>query len=109
MPSTGIGVQIEVELTKIFLIHDAVQKAGKFTLKAVLDLACQLQNSGSDLLIEEDLASVFDREIIVNSIRNQFQTDILKNANINLTHEGCELALSSSTESSFNRAIKNAE
>jgi len=49
--------QLALELSSVFPIRQAVKAMGDYILK----LARDLRKSGSDLVVEEDLAEVFGR------------------------------------------------
>ena len=66
------GFQLSVELSKVFPIATAVQSAGAM----VLDLARNLRRSGSDLVVEEDLVSVFGRAKIVSEVESTFKKTV---------------------------------
>ncbi|KAK4692938.1 hypothetical protein P7C71_g4363, partial [Lecanoromycetidae sp. Uapishka_2] len=65
---------LSLELTRIAPVGLLVSKAGQ----ALMNLARELQNSGSDIVIEEDLANVFGRCRISPQMASSFKTVILQ-------------------------------
>ena len=73
---------LTVELTRLLPpIRWAASKAGN----AIMSRARELRHSGSDIVVEEDLANVFGRCIISTSLISSFKTIVAKsNSNISL-------------------------
>lgn len=65
---------LTLELTRIAPVGLLLSKAGQ----ALMGLARDLQNSGSDIVIEEDLANIFGRCRISPIMASSFKTVILK-------------------------------
>ena len=69
----GSQFALSLELTRIAPVGLVTTKAAE----ALMSLARNLQNSGSDIVIEEDLADVFGRCRISGSLASSFKTVIL--------------------------------
>jgi hypothetical protein len=63
---------IALELTNVLLIAPAISSA----TAAAVRLARDLRKSGSDLLVEEDLAEVFGRNRIDDKLESSFRTAV---------------------------------
>lgn len=85
-----VGFQIALELTKVFPISDVVQAAGHHILR----LARDLRKSGSDLVVEADLAEVFGRGKIVSELEIKFKA-ATKITNITPLTSNSEIVLDS--------------
>lgn len=93
MPDLSVGLQIGVELTKLF--GTAVAKtAANNVYESILTLARNLRLSGSDLLVEVDLADVFGRGKITQNIEQQFRTEVLRATELKAIQRDGVLALS---------------
>ena len=71
------ATQFALSLEATSLVPLALTAANKAT-EAIMSLARDLQNSGSDIVVEEDLASVFGRLRIVPQLESSFKTMILQ-------------------------------
>ena len=92
---------LSLELTRLVPVNLAVSKAAE----ALLGLARNLQNSGSDIVIEEDLANVFARCRISPSLASSFKTVVLKEGTQNIPLER-EISLISGPGPTVGRALK---
>ncbi|KAF2264351.1 hypothetical protein CC78DRAFT_568300 [Lojkania enalia] len=66
------GFQATVELTRIFPVEKGVQKV----FESALQIVRNFRNSGSDILVEEDLSSAFGRVEIADDLENKFREAI---------------------------------
>jgi hypothetical protein len=78
--SSVVGFQIALELSNIFPLRDLA----RYTATQVLDFARKLRLSGSELVVEEDLAAVFGRGRISPHIEQKFK-EAIKEAKLSLT------------------------
>lgn len=63
------GFQLALELSNVFPVREAVKAMGDYILK----LARDLRKSGSDLVVEEDLAEVFGRGKLSSGLETKFK------------------------------------
>lgn len=89
MPA-NIGLQISLELSKILPIRSVVDTVGSQVLK----LARDLRLSGSDIVVEEDLAKVFGRGQINPEFEAKFKDVVKVHSFVPLSH-GCVISLES--------------
>ncbi|KAI4122401.1 MAG: hypothetical protein LQ347_006510, partial [Umbilicaria vellea] len=89
MPA-NIGLQISLELSKILPIRSVIDTVGSQILK----LARDLRLSGSDLVVEEDLAEVFGRGQINPEFEAKFK-DVVKIQNFVPLSKGSVISLES--------------
>lgn len=85
-----VGFQLALELSNIFPLKELVTSTGPQLLR----LARNLRKSGSDLLVEQDLAAVFGR----GRIEPQLEQDFKKTVNIQKfipVKDGAEIVLQS--------------
>jgi hypothetical protein len=78
---------LSVELTRLIPLQLVANKAAE----AVMRLARDLRNSGSDIVIEEDLASIFGRCKIADGTSSSFKTIVNKSGVPYLLFEGIAL------------------
>ena len=64
-----LGLQVSLELTNLLPIKEAVIAAGSY----LLSFARDLKASGSDIVVEADVASVFGRGVIQREVENNFR------------------------------------
>ncbi|KAN0120180.1 hypothetical protein V8E51_002388 [Hyaloscypha variabilis] len=93
---------LSLELASILPIKSALS----YTASTVVSLARELKRSGSDLLVEEDLAAIFGRGKIVPSVENHFK-DVVKIASIESLHPGSEIILDAGPGATVRRALKD--
>jgi hypothetical protein len=98
-----IQMQLSVELTNVF---GAV--AAALPWKKILDLGRDLRKSGSDILVEEDLANVFGRGKIVHALENRFKHSI-KDTKIVPLHPTCSITLQSGPGPTVTRAMRDQD
>ena len=67
--SLPVGAQLSLELTKIIPVRAIVTT----TFQKAIEFARSLQKTGSDILVEEDLAAIFGRGKIVRQLELQFR------------------------------------
>ena len=109
MSGLAVGIQMGLELTKIFPLREVVEGTGRYALDKFLELARNLRNSGSDFLVEEDLADIFGRGRINPQIEEDFRKNILQDSKIIPIHKQSVLALSTGAGPTVNRAIQNVD
>ncbi|CAI6336553.1 unnamed protein product [Periconia digitata] len=67
-------VQLAVELTRIFPVDRIIDSA----YNSIINFARDLRKTGSDLLVEEELANIFGRGRINDELRDKFKAEVLK-------------------------------
>jgi hypothetical protein len=67
--SFSVGAQLSLELTKIIPAREIVTT----TFQKAIEFARSLQKTGSDILVEEDLAAIFGRGKVVRQLECQFR------------------------------------
>ena len=82
------GLQLSIELSKVFPIGKGVETLAT----QVLNYARNLRKSGSDVVVEEDLADIFGRGKISPDIEDKFKVAV-KLPKVNELHQGCEIRL----------------
>jgi hypothetical protein len=97
-----ISAQLSVELTKIL----PVRQAANAIASSVYQLARELRKSGSDILVEEDLADIFSRFKIDSRLQLHFK-DVVKLGSVGLLHSGSEILLGSQPGPTTRRALKD--
>src|SRR2546429_1147828 len=85
-----VGFQLALELSNIPLVKEAVQSGAN----QLIAFARNLRKSGSDIVVEEDLAEVFGRGRISPQLASDF-TDVVKIREYKPLHDGCEVELQS--------------
>ena len=73
MAKSNVGLQFSLELTKILPVKETVQNA----TSRLMDLARSLKRSGSDLVIEEDLAWLIGRLRVNSELEHEFKNDVV--------------------------------
>ena len=99
LPST---LQLSVELTNVFGLRELMNSA---TL-AVMNYARELRRSGSDIVVEEDLANVFGRGRIVPALEAEFKKEVLKDVRITPLYPSSDIALCAGPGPTVARALK---
>lgn len=97
--------QLSFELTKLF----GVARQAASATQAIVTLAKQLRNSGSDIIVEEDLADVFGRMRIEHSIETEFKKRILVDTAIVPLYQQCEIQLQSGPGPTVQRAFRDLD
>ena len=101
--------QLSLELTNIFPIGSIARDLGGLAYQKIVSFARDLRKSGSDLLVEEDLASIFGRARIVADVEDQSKREVLRDAAIIPFHKDTSLALSVGPGPTVNRAITSKD
>ena len=96
------GIQLSFELAKAFPIRQVVESAGSKVLKYARDLRV----SGSDIVVEADLAEVFGRGKIVPQLEQDFR-DVVVVQRITYLRDGCEISLDSGAGPTLLYALRN--
>lgn len=97
------GIQLGLELTRLAPV---VISAGSGA-KSVIDFARDLRKSGSDIVVEEDLANIFGRLRIDTQLERNFRAAMSQDVNITPLHSSCELVLKSGPDRTVTRALKS--
>ncbi|KAI4250070.1 MAG: hypothetical protein L6R40_000242 [Gallowayella cf. fulva] len=101
MPFTT-GFQLSLELAKAFPVRSITESAGTKLLKYARDL----RRSGSDIVVEADLAEVFGRGKIVQEIERSFR-EAVKVQSFTFFRDGCEISLDSGAGPTILHAFRN--
>lgn len=97
MPFTS-GIQLSIELTKVFGV------AGD-SAKYVLDFVREFRNSGSDILVEEDLACIFGRGRINSQLEQRFKKEVTIDNSRTQLHSSSDLGLHAGPGPTLSRAL----
>lgn len=101
--SFSAGFQLSAELTKIFPIKQLVYATGEM----ILQYARELRRSGSDIVVEEDLADIFGRGLIVPVLEDEFRRAVLKNVTITPLNTISNISLQAGPGPTVTRALKD--
>jgi hypothetical protein len=82
MQNLPVGFQVSLELTKIVPVRQAIVFLALYSGKQILDLARNLRNSNSDILVEADLVAIFGRVWIDETITRDFKAEVIKNTEV---------------------------
>ena len=103
---TALQLQLGVELTNIFPVRRIVDS----TYDRIVSLARDLRKSGSDFLVEEELADIFGRGRINSEIERQFKDAVLKDVDVlrlrRTDGTSLEIALDSRPGPTLQRAVR---
>ncbi|KAH0845987.1 hypothetical protein FOPE_11189 [Fonsecaea pedrosoi] len=102
MPSYA-GFQLALELSNIL----PVKEVAAFAYTALFNLARELRNSGSDLFIEADLASIFGRSPVSRELEKAFK-DKVHISTVTTLHEGSEIQLRTGPGPTVIRAFQDS-
>jgi hypothetical protein len=105
MPEWSNNFQLALELSNVFPVGEVVHEVGGAVYSKILSLARDIRRSGSDLLVEEDLAAIFGRARVDTELERRFRRDVVRNATIVTFHEGCRIVLDPGTGPTLNRAL----
>ena len=97
--------QLALELSNVFPLGEVV----KSSFQAAVRFARDLQNSGSDIIVEEDLAVIFGRGRADAEIVEKFKKDVLKSASLVPLYKNCEIGLDTRPGPTVNRAIQHKD
>ena len=95
------SLQLSVELTKLLPLQPVVNSAAT----SVLKLPRELKRSGSDILIEADLALIFGRARLESSFKQLFKERISKSSIASL-HRNSEIILDARPGPTICRALQ---
>ncbi|KAL8770746.1 MAG: hypothetical protein Q9209_003613 [Squamulea sp. 1 TL-2023] len=98
MPAMNTQFSIGLELTRLVPLNLAASKAANL----IMSLARDLQSSGSDIVIEEDLALMFGKSLIAPEIASSFRAVVVRTSSYSLTE--C-ISLNSGAGPTVNRAL----
>lgn len=93
---------LSLELSKLLPVQSAISH----TAESLINLARELRRSGSDILVEEDLAAIFSRGKIVSSVETHFK-DVVKVASFTPLHPGSQIILNAGPGPTLNRAFND--
>lgn len=97
------GFQISLELAKAFPISSVTETIGSKVLK----YARELRLSGSDIVVEADLAEVFGRGKIVHELEQEFR-NVVKVQRVTFLRDGCEISLDSGAGPSLLHGLRDS-
>ncbi|KAH7068945.1 hypothetical protein BKA63DRAFT_520351 [Paraphoma chrysanthemicola] len=95
-----LGLQLSLDLSNILPIKDGVVAAGSY----LLSLARDLKTSGSDIVVEEDVASIFGRGTMRPDLEKKFR-DIVSVTTIKPLSNGLPIELHSGPGPTVVRAL----
>ncbi|KIN02959.1 hypothetical protein OIDMADRAFT_178728 [Oidiodendron maius Zn] len=95
------GFQLSVELTNVFGGAAAAVSA----VKDLISFSRELKKSGSDIVVEEDLADIFGRGRVVPDLKAKFKEVILARTGITPIHGDCVIQLQYGPGPTVNRAF----
>ena len=98
----GTQFSLSLELMKLPAFRTALTD----TADSIISLMRDLRRSGSDILVEEDLAAIFGRAKIVPSVERHFK-DVVKVASFVPLHPGSEIILDAGPGATVRRALKH--
>ncbi|RJE25781.1 hypothetical protein PHISCL_01894 [Aspergillus sclerotialis] len=93
--------QLSIELTKILPIREAISAV----TRPILQQARELKRSGSDFIVEEDLAAVFGRGRIDTKLERHFKSTISP-AKVEIMYPASDIVLHSGSGPTVHRALK---
>ena len=93
---------LSLELAKMLPVREALSSGAE----SIISFARALRRSGSDFLVEEDLAAIFGRGRIESSIEKKFR-DALKEVSFTPLHEGSQISLDATPGPTVGRALKD--
>ena len=97
------GFQISLELAKAFPISSVTESIGSKVLKYARDLRV----SGSDIVVEADLAEVFGRGKVVHELEQKFRK-VVQVQNVTFLRDGCEISLDSGPGPTVLHALRDS-
>lgn len=96
------GIQLAVELTRVFPVQEIIQSG----VSQAVSFARNLRKSGSDIVVEEDLADVFGRGRINVEVEKKFK-DCVRPLHIKPLYEGSEIELRQGPGPTMHRALRD--
>jgi len=100
--SLPFTTQLSVELTNILPVKQAISSVAL----SILNTSRELRKSGSDLLVEEDLASIFGRGRIESKLQMHFK-DAVKIGSLVPLSTSSDIMLNSHPGPTTQRALKD--
>ena len=88
MAGSNLGAQVTLELSRISPLRDLSNHA----YNAILDYARRARMSGSDIVVEEDLVTIFGRVHISSELEASYR-DVVKIQKFVPLYKGCEIRL----------------
>ena len=98
-----VQFSLSLELASLLPVRSALT----YTANSIISLARDLKRSGSDILVEEDLAAIFGRAKIVPSVETHFR-DVVKIASFVPLHPGSEIILNAGPGATVRLALKDS-
>ncbi|KIX95295.1 uncharacterized protein Z520_08812 [Fonsecaea multimorphosa CBS 102226] len=99
-----VGFQLALELTNVL----PVREIGTLVYTKLLDMARELRNSGSDIVVEADLASIFGRAQVSLELEKAFKAKV-HISKVTPLHEGSEIQLRTGPGPTVIRAFQESE
>jgi hypothetical protein len=103
--SFSSGFQLSLELTNVF----GVARQGVQLAKDFVNLARDLRQSGSDILVEEDLAGIFGRGRIDSQLEKSFKSSVSKDTSRTNLYTGSAISLHAGAGPTVSRALLQKE
>ena len=98
----NVSFQLAFELTKAFPVRAIVNSVGT----RLWGLAVDLQRSGSNIVVEIELAEIFGRGRLDSGLEVRFR-NLVKNGAFVPIHQGCEIGFDSRPGPSMNNALQD--
>ncbi|KAL9607079.1 MAG: hypothetical protein Q9167_007972 [Letrouitia subvulpina] len=96
---------LALELAQVFNLGTVVKSGAT----ALLSFARELRKSGTDIVVEEDLADIFGRGRIVPQLEESFRKEVVASATITAVYAGSEISLCSGPGPTVIRALKEKD
>ena len=102
----GFGVQLSLELAKVFPVREVITEA----TRSAISFARSLKATGSDLIVEQDLADIFGRGRIEDEVQKVFKKLVCaKPSNTTPIYKNSQMYLDTGPGQTVIRAVTSAE
>ncbi len=98
-------LSLSLELAKVFPIREALT-SGAEQLANLVNLVRALKRTGSNFLVEKDLAEIFRRGKIEPSLEQHFR-DVVKTESFQVLHAGSSMSIDAKPGATVYRALKD--
>ncbi|KAL9037821.1 MAG: hypothetical protein Q9214_005533 [Letrouitia sp. 1 TL-2023] len=96
---------LALELAQVFNLGSIVKSGAT----AFIEFARELRKTGSDIVVEEDLADIFGRGRIVPQLEESFRKEVVASTTITPVYAGSEISLCSGPGPTVIRALKEKD
>ena len=101
-PTSSVGFQVSLELSRIKPLRDVASSA----YHNLVDYARRARLSGSDIVVEEDLTTLFGRMRVSTELEEQYR-DVVKIQRFTPLYKGCEIRLDAGAGPTVQNALKS--